>query len=105
MKKNSRVYAAIHLDALEQNLENMKKNLTPGTRMIGVIKANAYGHGAVPVAHLMEGKDYIWGYAGGYQLAKGRGNHILSERRSAGFCGKWKCDRRNESDVWTGCSP
>lgn len=25
MKKNSRVYAAIHLDALEQNLENMKK--------------------------------------------------------------------------------
>lgn len=55
--------AAIHLDALEQNLENMKKNLTPGTRMIGVIKANAYGHGAVPVAHLMEGKDYIWGYA------------------------------------------
>ena len=63
MKKNSRVYAAIHLDALEQNLENMKKNLTPGTRMIGVIKANAYGHGAVPVAHLMEGKDYIWGYA------------------------------------------
>ena len=34
MKKNSRVYAAIHLDALEQNLENMKKNLTPGTRMI-----------------------------------------------------------------------
>ena len=40
MKKNSRVYAAIHLDALEQNLENMKKNLTPGTRMIGVIKAN-----------------------------------------------------------------
>ena len=63
MKKNSRVYAAIHLDALEQNLENMKKNLTPGTRMIGVITANAYGHGAVPVAHLMEGKDYIWGYA------------------------------------------
>ena len=26
MKKTSRVYAAIHLDALEQNLENMKKN-------------------------------------------------------------------------------
>ena len=47
MKKNSRIYAAIHLDALEQNLENMKKNLTPGTKMIGVIKANAYGHGAV----------------------------------------------------------
>ncbi len=29
MKKKQSVYAAIHLDALEQNLENMKKNLTP----------------------------------------------------------------------------
>lgn len=63
MKKNSRIYAAIHMDALEQNLENMKKNLTPGTKMIGVIKANAYGHGSVPVARLMEEKDYVWGYA------------------------------------------
>lgn len=63
MKSNSRIYAAIHMDALEQNLENMRKNLTPGTKMIGVIKANAYGHGSVPVARLMEKKDYIWGYA------------------------------------------
>ena len=63
MKNNSRIYAAIHMDALEQNLENMKKNLTPGTKMIGVIKANAYGHGSVPVARRMEKKDYIWGYA------------------------------------------
>ena len=63
MKNNSRIYAAIHMDALEQNLENMRKNLTPGTKMIGVIKANAYGHGSVPVARLMEKKDYIWGYA------------------------------------------
>lgn len=39
MKNNSRIYAAIHMDALEQNLENMRKNLTPGTKMIGVIKA------------------------------------------------------------------
>lgn len=63
MNKNSRIYAAIHLDALEQNLENMKKNITPGTKMIGVIKADAYGHGAVPVARMMEEKQYIWGYA------------------------------------------
>ena len=54
MENNSRIYAAIHMDALEQNLENMKKNLTPGTKMIGVIKANAYGHGSIPVARLME---------------------------------------------------
>ena len=39
MKNNSRIYAAIHMDALEQNLENMRKNLTPGTKMIGVIQS------------------------------------------------------------------
>lgn len=27
MKNNSRIYAAIHMDALEQNLENMRKIL------------------------------------------------------------------------------
>lgn len=31
--------------------------------MIAVIKADAYGHGAVPVAHLIEDYDYIWGLA------------------------------------------
>ena len=32
-KKNDRVYAEIHLDAVEENFENMYKNLTPGTKM------------------------------------------------------------------------
>ena len=31
--------------------------------MIAVIKANAYGHGAVQIAHLIENYDYIWGFA------------------------------------------
>ena len=28
-----------------------------------VVKANAYGHGAVQIAHMIEGYDYIWGFA------------------------------------------
>ena len=28
-----------------------------------MIKANAYGHGAVQIAHMIEGYDYIWGFA------------------------------------------
>lgn len=43
--------------------ENHEKKSYTRNQDDGVIKANAYGHGAVPVAHLMEGKDYIWGYA------------------------------------------
>ena len=62
-KKNNRVYAEIHLDAVEDNFENMYKNLTPGTKMIAVVKADAYGHGAVQIASLIQEKEYIWGFA------------------------------------------
>ena len=59
----SRVCARIHMDALEKNLASMKANMQPQTKMIGVIKADAYGHGAVAVAHCMEKKEYVWGFA------------------------------------------
>ncbi|MBS6195729.1 MAG: alanine racemase [Clostridiales bacterium] len=62
-KKHQRVYASINLDAVEENFENMKNNLTPGTKMIAVVKADAYGHGAVKISRLMQEKDYIWGFA------------------------------------------
>lgn len=63
MKQNSRVYAAIHLDAVEENFRQMKQNLKPGVQMIAVIKTDGYGHGAVPIAHLVEEYDYVWGFA------------------------------------------
>ena len=59
----SRVCARIHMDALEKNLASMKANMQPQTKMIGVIKADAYGHGAVAVAQCMEKKEYVWGFA------------------------------------------
>ena len=63
MNKNSRVKAVISLDAVEQNFREMRKNSAEDTKMIAVVKADAYGHGAVPIAHLIEGYDYIWGFA------------------------------------------
>ena len=63
MKKDSRVKAVISLDAVEHNFREMRKNIAEETKMIAVIKADAYGHGAVPVAHLIEDYDYIWGFA------------------------------------------
>lgn len=62
-KIHSRVYASIDLNAVERNFENMKNNLTPGTKMIAVVKADAYGHGAVSVSRKIEDKEYIWGFA------------------------------------------
>ncbi len=63
MSGMNRVCAKIDLDAIESNLEHMKDNLQEGTQIMAVIKADGYGHGAVPIAHLLEPKDYVWGFA------------------------------------------
>lgn len=62
-EKHSRVYAEIDLDAVKANFEAMHAKLRGGTKMIAVVKTNAYGHGAVRIAHLMQDYDYIWGFA------------------------------------------
>ncbi len=56
-----RVQANINLDAIRQNIENGKKLLAQGTKMMAVVKANAYGHGAVQVAKAIY--DLVDGYA------------------------------------------
>ena len=58
-----RVYAAIHLDALEENIKNMKKKLRSDTKMCLVIKTDGYGHGARQIAELAESYSWIWGFA------------------------------------------
>lgn len=63
MKKHSRVYAEIDLDAIAENFEAMRKNIREETKMIAVIKTDGYGHGALPIAEMMEKKAYIWGFA------------------------------------------
>ena len=63
MKPYTRVYARIDLDAIEHNMEMMKKNLKEGVSMISVIKTDGYGHGSVQIGRMLASKEYIWGYA------------------------------------------
>lgn len=63
MKKYSRVKAVVSLDAIAHNFEEMRKQIAEGTRVIAVIKADGYGHGAAAIAHLVHDYDYIWGFA------------------------------------------
>ncbi len=63
MEKYSRIKALISLDAVKYNFEQMKKNIKEETKIVAVIKADAYGHGAVPIAAMLEKYDYIWGFA------------------------------------------
>lgn len=63
LKIYSRVYARIDLDAIASNVEHMRQNLNPSTKIIAVIKADGYGHGAVPIAQMLEEISYVWGFA------------------------------------------
>lgn len=63
MKKHSRVKAVVSLDAIAHNFSEMHKNIQKDTKIIAVLKADGYGHGASVIAHLIEDYDYIWGFA------------------------------------------
>lgn len=56
-----RVYASIDLDAIYDNVKNLKANTKDGTKVIAVIKTDGYGHGAVPIAKTVD--ELVWGYA------------------------------------------
>lgn len=43
-------WAEINLDAIAYNVRTIKQHIGPNVELIAVVKANAYGHGAVPVA-------------------------------------------------------
>lgn len=47
-------WAEIDLDALVHNLRVLRSLVEPGVRVEPVVKADAYGHGAVPVARALE---------------------------------------------------
>ncbi len=63
LERYQRGYAEISLDAIVSNMRNMKQNIAPETKMIGVIKTDGYGHGSVPVAEVLEPLDYLSGFA------------------------------------------
>lgn len=53
--------AEIDLDALRSNFEELRRRQPADMKMLACVKANAYGHGAVPVAKELEriGADYL----------------------------------------------
>ena len=59
-KETRRTWAEIHLDRLAHNYRLLRER-APHSKFVGLVKANAYGHGAVPVAKKLEalGADYL----------------------------------------------
>ena len=57
----TRTWTEIDLSNLEHNYRALRAMLPQGCRFLGVVKADAYGHGAVPVARRLErlGAEYL----------------------------------------------
>jgi len=64
-KPRHRVWADVDLAALRRNLARVGERLGPGGRVLAVLKADAYGHGAVPVARALSGQPRLWGFGVG----------------------------------------
>ncbi len=77
MTTDLRAWAEIDLDAIGHNTSEIKKKLAKGARLMGVVKANAYGHGVRETAKVLleNGAD---------QLAVAFADEAL-ELRKAGF--------------------
>ena len=56
-----RTWAEISLSNIRHNYEAIRASLPAGCRFLGVVKADAYGHGALPVSRLLQeaGADYL----------------------------------------------
>lgn len=49
-----RVYAKVNLDNIQKNIEKLKARLPEDTELMGIVKANAYGHGSITVTKFLE---------------------------------------------------
>ena len=56
-----RTWAEIDLDALDYNYQTIRSHIGPNTKFLGVVKADAYGHGSVQIASWLQdlGADYL----------------------------------------------
>ena len=63
MEQYARGYAQVDLDAIVSNMKNMNNHIKAGTKMIGVIKTDGYGHGSIPIAKTLQKYDFMYGFA------------------------------------------
>lgn len=63
LEQFQRVYAAVDLSAILYNMERMYEHIAPETKLMGVIKTDGYGHGAIPIGRELEQLPYVFGFA------------------------------------------
>ena len=69
--------AYINLASLSHNVRRLRSRLEPGVQMLAAVKANAYGHGALPVAQHLAAQGVSWfGVATAAEAAELRAGNI-----------------------------
>ena len=63
MEQYARGYALVDLDAVVSNIKAMAAHVKPGTRILAVVKTDAYGHGCIPIVKALEKLDFMYGFA------------------------------------------
>lgn len=58
-----RICAEIDLDAVSYNIAQVQQKAGPDVKVMAVIKANGYGHGAIPIARALSQRNHIYGFA------------------------------------------
>ena len=56
-----RTWAEIKLDSIAYNYKKIREKIGPDVKFLGVVKADAYGHGSIQVSKLLQdlGADYL----------------------------------------------
>ena len=55
-----RTWAEIDLDALDYNIKSIKSKMEPEHKVMGIVKADAYGHGDGFVARKLQAGGFDW---------------------------------------------
>lgn len=58
-----RISAEIDLDAISENVRLAQEKVGKSTKLLAVIKADGYGHGAVEIAHMLNRRNAVYGFA------------------------------------------
>ncbi len=82
---NMRVYAEIDLGAIRRNAQNVRKVVGDNTKIMAVVKADGYGHGAVHSAKAVEGIADAYGVATIEEAIELRENGIDKEILILGY--------------------
>lgn len=94
-----RCYAEIHLDNIRKNLVAMKDKLKAETGILAVIKTDAYGHGAVPIAKAIDDLCEGFAIATVYEGHNLRRHHITKPIYILGYTPEYSYDLAIEDEM------